>query len=314
MILEIYGIRFPGIGINFPEFAKALKLPGISIPYMVIAVVIGIIAGYAFTIYEARRTWQDMSVYVNGTALIIIFSIIGGRIFDVIVNWSDYRSSPINVLNINKGGMNIVGALTFAIVVCIVVAYNKKTSATRIMDTLCCGTMIGQLITYIGSFFTRNAYGTYSNGKFAMQIPLLDTSGIMNQKIQDNIVKYHGTAYIQVHPVCIYKFLIVLLLLVFVLLLRKRKKFDGEIVAWCLLGQTVMKFIVDWAMYGRMILFWKVSFAQIMWLICAIVIICVIFVKRHKVAKQMESDDKKDGFAGRVISRFLNPADDDNDE
>ena len=313
MLLEVYGIRFPGIGINIPEFAQAIKLPGISIPYMVVAVIFGIIIGYIFTIYEARRTWQDMAIYTNGTALIVIFGIIGARLFDVIINWSDYRNSPIHILNINRGGMNIAGALVLAVVVCLLIAYNKKTSVFRIMDTLCCGVMMGQLAGYVGSLFSRDSYGTYAKGKFAMQIPLSDTAGIMNQKIQDNIVKYHGTEYIQVHPLCIYKFLLVVLLLIFILVFRKRKRFDGELVAWCVWGQIVIRIIVDGAMSGRTILFWKISFAQAVEFICAAAIICVILVKRHKLNKQMESDDKKDGFAGRVISRFVNPSDDDNE-
>lgn len=304
MLLEVYGIRFPGIGIKLGEYAKAIKLPGISIPYMVVAVLVGIIIGYIFTIYEARRTWQDSSVYVNGSIVIAIIGIIGARLFDVIINWKTYSNSPIHVLNINRGGANYTGAVVTVILTCILIAYNKRISVFRMLDTLTYSVVIVHICAYIGQFFSRNSYGDFTKSKMAMQIPLNDTSGIMNQMIQDNIVEYEGVSYIQVHPICIYKILIMLVVLIALLIIRRKKRFDGEILAYGVCGKLLMGFIVDFALYGRTLLIWKISFVQVLEFIAFTVILCVVLSKRHKINVQMESKEE-DKFKGKVISRFI---------
>ena len=48
----------------------------------------------------------------------------------------------------------------------------KKQKFWLMADTACVGLVLGQIIGRWGNFFNREAFGGYTNGLFAMQLPL----------------------------------------------------------------------------------------------------------------------------------------------
>ena len=96
-------------------------------------------------------------------------------------------------------------------------------------DTACVGLVLGQIIGRWGNFFNREAFGGYTNGLFAMQLPLNAVrSSDVTQEMMEHLQTIDGVQYIQVHRLFIRKFWNVGVLLL-LLLFTKHKKFHGEI-------------------------------------------------------------------------------------
>ena len=92
------------------------------------------------------------------------------------------------------------------------------------------GLLLGQIIGRWGDFFNRDSFGEYTDGPFAMLLPLSDVnSSHVTVWMTENLQTVEGTAWIQVQPVFLYEIVWNLALLLIVLGIRRKKKFHGEI-------------------------------------------------------------------------------------
>ena len=114
----------------------------------------------------------------------------------------------------------------------------KKLSFWKMADTLTPGLLIGQIIGRFGNFTNREVFGGYTDGLFAMQLPL---TMVRKRDISVDIAEHilEGTNYIQVHPTFLYESAWNLALFVFLLFYKKKKKFDGEIFYIYLAGYGI---------------------------------------------------------------------------
>ena len=87
----------------------------------------------------------------------------------------------------------------------------------------------GQIIGRWGNFFNREAFGGYTNGLFAMQLPLNAVrSSDVTQEMMEHLQTIDGVQYIQVHPTFLYESFWNVGVLLLLLLFTKHKKFHGE--------------------------------------------------------------------------------------
>ena len=99
------------------------------------------------------------------------------------------------------------------------------------------GLITGQMIGRWGNFFNREAFGEYTNGLFAMRLPV---DAVRSSDITDLMRKHmetvDGVSYIQVSPTYLYESMWCLALLILLLLYRRHKKFQGEVFLMYLFG------------------------------------------------------------------------------
>lgn len=126
-------------------------------------------------------------------------------------------------------------------IVTIIFARKRKVSFPLMADTISMGLLIGQIMGRWGNFFNREAFGEYTDSIFAMCIPVdyfsenaslngLVSSGVITQKMAENVVTIDGMHWISVHPTFLYESMWNLALLVIIMVYRKYKKFDGSFV------------------------------------------------------------------------------------
>ncbi len=233
-------IHFPHLGIHLEHVGKSISVFGIEIAYYGIIIGCGMFIGLLIALAEAKRTGQNQEDYLDFAIIAIIFSIIGARLYYVIFSWDVYKEDLLSIFNIREGGLAIYGGVITAIITTFVFARVKKLSAPLMLDTACLGLVAGQMIGRWGNFFNREAFGDYTDGILAMQVPLnAARASDITTKMREHIVEIGGVDFIQVHPTFLYESLWCLLVLVLLLAYRRRKAFDGEIVLLYLFGYGI---------------------------------------------------------------------------
>ena len=230
-------IEFPNIGIHLDNVGKTVTVFGFDIAYYGIVIGIGMLAGIAMAMMEAKRTNQNQEDYIDIAIFGIIFGIIGARIYYVVFAWDMYKDNLLEIFNTRHGGLAIYGGVIAAVITVFVVARVKKLPVALLLDTGCFGLITGQMIGRWGNFFNREAFGDYTDNLLAMQIPLdAVRSSDVSENIRAHIDVIDGVSYIQVHPTFLYESLWCLMVLVILLLYRTHKKFNGELFLMYLAG------------------------------------------------------------------------------
>ena len=186
------------------------------------------ILGLTLASRVAKKTGQDPDVIWDLAAPLLIFGIMGARLYYVIFMWDYYKNDPIQILNLRGGGLAIYGGIIAGVLTLYIYCKVRKQKFTLILDTVIYGLLVGQIMGRWGNFFNREVFGEYTNNLLAMRIPV---SMVRERDISPTIAAHmtEGTNYIQVHPTFLYEGMWNLAILVLLLLYLKHKKFDGEI-------------------------------------------------------------------------------------
>ena len=239
-------IDFPHLGIHLENVGKTITLFGIDIAYYGITIAIGMLAGIFVATQVAKRTGQKQDDYVDLAIFGIIFGVIGARIYFVIFSWDMYKDNLLEIFNTRHGGLAIYGGVIAAVITVFVVAHVKKIPVGLMLDTGGCGLITGQMIGRWGNFFNREAFGEYTEGLFAMRLPLdAVRSGDVTEKMREHMETIDGVSCIQVSPTFLYESVWCLLVLILLLVYTRHKRFNGEVFLIYLAGYGAGRFWIE---------------------------------------------------------------------
>ena len=231
------GIRFPHLGLSIPSMGKSIDVFGLSIAYYGIVIACGMVAGYFMARRQAIRLGDDGEVVLDLAMWDIIFAILGARIYYVLFSWDYYSAHPAEIINIRGGGMAIYGGVIAGAVTTYVFARIKKLSFLHLADIACGGLLVGQIFGRWGNFFNREAFGGYTDGLLAMQIPKADVrAGDLSRDLIRHVVMVDGVEYIQAHPTFLYESLWNVGVLLVILLYTRHRKYEGQLFLMYLFG------------------------------------------------------------------------------
>lgn len=289
-------IQFPNLHINIENLPKSFELFGIDIAFYGCIIAFGMLAGIVIACYMAKITGQDYNQYIDFAIYAILFSVIGARLYYVAFSWDYYGKHPAEIINIRHGGLAIYGGVIAAVITCLVYTRIKKISFKQVADTGVYGLILGQIIGRWGNFFNREAFGgvTSDSNPLAMKIFFGEEYQVSQvpDAVRVGMEAWKGKSlneigYIQVQPTFLYESLWNLVLLILMLAFRKKKKFDGEIILWYLMGYGIGRAIIEGMRTDQLIMpvtGWPVS--QVLSIVVAVLSFIVVVTKRVKIAKK----------------------------
>lgn len=283
-------IAFPNLGIYLQNIPKSFTVFGFEITLYGCIIAIGIILGILLVEYIARKTGQNPEIYWEFAIYAVIFSVIGARLYYVAFSWDRFKDDLGSIFNTRTGGMAIYGAVIAAFITLFVFAKRKKLNPFLMGDTGVFGLILGQIIGRFGNFTNREAFGEYTDGLFAMRIPIED---VRSFEITDKIAAHitEGVNYIQVHPTFLYESMWNVLVLMIMLCFRKYKKFQGEICLLYLGGYGLGRFFIEGLRTDQLLLpGTTIAVSQLLALglfAAAIVLDCGVRLKTRKKIKNI---------------------------
>lgn len=282
-------INFPNLGIHLKNVGQSISVFGFEIAYYGIIIGLGVLAGIAIAALIAKKTGQDPDTYYDLAIYAVVLSVIGARIYYVIFSWDSYKDDLLSVFNIRQGGLAIYGGVIAAILTVFVYAKVKKISFGLLTDTAGPGLILGQIIGRWGNFFNREAFGEYTNGPFAMQLPVdAVRSSDITEKMLEHTEVIDNIRYIQVHPTFLYESLWNVCVLAIMLWWMKRKQFDGQVFLIYLFGYGIGRFWIEGLRTDSLMFFGTgLRVSQVLAILMAVgaVVINLVMLKQKKMEK-----------------------------
>ena len=283
-------IAFPNLHIYLHNVPKSFEVFGFTIALY--GVIIGL--GFLFALFLianiAKKTDQNPDTYWDLAIYVIIFSILGARLYYVIFSWDNYKDDLLGILAIRNGGLAIYGGVIAGFATIYIFSRAKKCKFLKLTDTVMPGLLLGQIMGRWGNFTNREVFGEYTDGLLAMRLPV---EMVRTSDVSDLMIEHmNGANYIQVSPTFLYESLWNLGLLIIVLLYTKHKKFDGEITLMYLGGYGIGRAWIEHVRTDR--LFFantKIPISMMIGLCCFVFAVVAEIITRVKLAKLNE--DKK---------------------
>lgn len=223
-------ISFPGLGIGEFEInpvAFRLPLPWVEggHPIMWYGIIIAIAMVTGFSVALGKSKWEGVKSddIFDVAIFLIIFSILGARLYYVAMNPSCV-SSFLQIFAIWDGGLAIYGGIIAGALTLLVFSKIAKIKTTKLLDIASPGLIIGQAIGRWGNFFNAEAHGIETTLPFRMGI------------IRNGVGEMH-----YYHPTFLYECLWNLVGFALISIFYKKKKYDGQVTL----------FYITWYGFGR---------------------------------------------------------------
>jgi len=206
-------ISFPMFGENFSINPPAsFNLFGREIYFYGVLIAFGFILAILWMSHNADSFGFTADDVYDLVIFLIPLSLVGARIYFVAFQWDYYSAHPSEIIAIWEGGIAIYGGVIAGVLVIFAVARAKKASFMAMLDMVCFGLVMGQIIGRWGNFMNREAFG-----------------GITDVFCRMGLTDVYGHT-IYVHPTFLYESLWNLVGLCFMLWWHKsgRRSYDGQ--------------------------------------------------------------------------------------
>ena len=192
-----------------------VSLGPITIYWYSVTMLLAILLGIFLANNEAKRV-KEKEYIDNLTFYLILFGIIGARLYYVIFEFNNYRYDLLSIFKVWEGGLAIYGAIIAGLLVVVYYAKKKGKSIIKTTDIIVPSLIIGQAIGRCGNFFNSEAHGSEVTYEFLknLHIPNFIINGMY----------INGTYY---HPTFLYESLWCIIGFIIILIIReitKRKK------------------------------------------------------------------------------------------
>ena len=230
----------------------------------------------SFLIYINSKKYNlDKNKIIDLIFYLILFSVIGARIYYVIFNIGYYIKYPIEIIKVWEGGLAIHGGIIAGILYLLYFCNKNKINILSLTDLIVPSLAIGQAIGRWGNFFNQEAYGPIV--KYEVLKGLHIPNFIINGMYIDN--HYHYPTFLFESIWCF------LIFITIIILMKINKKSLGLYTSIYLIMYGVERFIVESLRQDSLMLF-NLTIAQI---VSIIMIIIGIFIqikgRRKKIDK-----------------------------
>ena len=213
----------------------ALSFGPISITWYSVFILLGVIVAGIIINNEAKKFNITSSFITNLIFWVVIFGIVGARIYYVLFNLDYYSVSPIEVIKVWNGGLAIHGGIIAGLITIIWYCKKNEVNILRILDISAPGVLIAQVIGRWGNFFNQEAHGGIVTKAFLekLHLPSFIIKGM----------HINGNYY---HPTFLYESIFCTLGFIIILILRRRKWIkQGNVFSVYLIWYGILRFFIE---------------------------------------------------------------------
>jgi phosphatidylglycerol:prolipoprotein diacylglycerol transferase len=243
-------------------------------------IVLGVLTGLTVSLKISKAIGLSPSKIFDLAFWMIIFGIIGARIYHVLLEWDYYSQDYWNILKVWQGGLAIHGGIIAGLLVITYFCWKEKVNFWLVAAVFAPGIAIGQAIGRWGNYFNQELFGTPTNLPWGIPI------NFMNRPDQ-----YLSANYF--HPTFLYEslgdILIFLILLFIIKQLLKKKSTNYKIVLLSyLILYSVLRFSTEFIRTDITAYFFGFRWPQVISLLLIIASIILLFLPQKKKEETLQ--------------------------
>ncbi|MFA7658998.1 MAG: prolipoprotein diacylglyceryl transferase [Candidatus Gastranaerophilaceae bacterium] len=152
----------------------AFSVGSVSVYYYGIIMAASICVGILTARFVTKKYYPTINpdVIYNISPHIIIFAILGARIYYCLLSFDYYAQNPSEILQLWHGGISIHGAIIGGLIGGIIYAKKHKLPVLKLCDIFSYGLILGQALGRWGNFFNSEAFGLPTNNFIKLFIPI----------------------------------------------------------------------------------------------------------------------------------------------
>jgi phosphatidylglycerol---prolipoprotein diacylglyceryl transferase len=159
---------------NFHPQSTALHLGPIAVRWYGVLIVIGIFLGLFLVLRLAKKYGVKKDDVYDLVLYAVISSIIGARIYAVLLFLPFYLENPFEIIAVWHGGLAIHGAILGGIVGVLLYCKKKKQRFWMWADLMAPALILGQAIGRWGNYFNQELYGTPTTASWGIPIDVVN--------------------------------------------------------------------------------------------------------------------------------------------
>lgn len=189
---------------------------------------------------------------------LIIFSIIGARLYHVADYWQYYKLYLLQIPNTRAGGLGIFGAIIASFVYIILFCIKHKINIFTLINIIIPSLALGQSIGRLGNYFNTEVFGKPTYIDFGQYVPI-------------NLRPPQFSSYSYFHPVWLYESIIMFFIYLFI-------KNKIRPTAWYLLLFGLTRFFLDFLRFDTWTID-QIKISQILSIAMIVVGLSTLFIK-----------------------------------
>ncbi len=198
-------------------------------------ILVGFGVGYLLVINQCKKKNIAVSVISDLCFYMVIFCILGARLYYCLFNLDYYGTNPVAILKIWEGGLAIHGGIIAGILCIYFYCKKKHLSMLELLDIFAPALVLGQAIGRWGNFFNSEAYGPKTT--------LENLKGLHIPNFVINGMKIDGFYH---HPTFFYESVGCLIIFIILLIIRNNKKIkEGQVAAIYLVLYGTIRFFIE---------------------------------------------------------------------
>jgi len=227
------------------------------------------LSAIALALREARREGEDANKILDLCFYVLVAAIVGSRILYVLVNWSDFRHDPFEIVRIWHGGLVFYGGFIGALIAVLWYIRRKGLPLLKTADIMAPSIAFGQFVGRIGCFFSGCCYGKTCDLPWAVIFTHAESLAPKG---------------VPLHPTQLYSALNSLLIFLVLVGLKRHKGFEGQIFWAYVLLYAVTRSILEHFRGDERGMFIEgmLSTSQLIGLIMAVIAIAMMIILRRR--------------------------------
>ena len=246
-----------------------LDLGFIEIRWYSVLILTAFIVGYFLVVNKGKKVGISETFITDLSFYLIIFCILGARIYYCLFNLDYYSKNLIDIFKIWEGGLAIHGGIIAGILTIYFYSRKKEVALLKLLDIFAPALVLGQAIGRWGNFFNQEAFGppTTLNTLEKLNIPQFIIDGMYIDRA------YH-------HPTFFYESFGCLIIFIIIMLIRNNKKInEGQIASIYLIFYGIIRYFIE-SLRQDSLMFFNLKVAQLV-SILMIIIGLYLFVKPY---------------------------------
>ena len=247
----------------------------ITVHWYGLLVVSGIIAGLLVTLRLAKKVNLTADEIYNLAFYLIIFSLVGARIYAVFLELPYYLAYPGQIIAVWNGGLAIHGALLGGILTLLLYCRRHRQSFWLWADLLAMALPLGQAIGRWGNYFNQELFGRPTD--LAWGIPITPIN---------RPVGYENFSYFQ--PTFLYESILNLLnFLILLVLFQQRKKWHlktGHLTLIYLINYSLIRIFMEFFRIDHTPLIFGIRVPVVVSALLIVASLSLIFFRRQKIS------------------------------